>query len=102
MRYILFIIPILLTSCMFSKKQWNQVSSVNRAPTVMVPFDQVDTNNDGNITKDEYLADASTLDVDTPGYTMLSILIGTGVLVGILIFLTTCYKGPTGLGRSRD
>jgi hypothetical protein len=68
----------------------------------MVPFEYVDVNNDGNITKEEYQAEAGTLDVETPGYTMLSILIGTGILVGILIFLTTCYKGPTGITNKNE
>ena len=95
-------ISMLLTSCFTINKPLTQHKSINSQPRIVVPFDTVDVNNDGNISKTEYIADASTLDTSTPGVTMLSILVGVGVLVGVLIFLTTCYKGPTGLGNKRD
>ena len=91
-----------LTSCFNTNRTWTQQKSVNNQPRIVVPFDTVDINNDGNISKTEYVADVSTLDTVTPGTTMVTILVGVGLLVGILIFLTTCYRGPTGLGTKSD
>jgi hypothetical protein len=66
---------------------------------IRVPFEIIDTNQDGNITVDEYQQDTSTLDTTTPSSMLLGIMLGVGLLVGILIFLTTCYKGPTGIKK---
>tara|TARA_R110000824_G_scaffold47651_2_gene135474 strand:- start:768 stop:974 length:207 start_codon:yes stop_codon:yes gene_type:complete len=66
---------------------------------IRVPFDVVDVNQDGNITKEEYQQDTRTLDVDTPSSMILGIMLGVGLLVGVLIFLTTCYRGPTGIKK---
>jgi len=100
MRYLyVTILTLLVTSCMSINKSRPQIDSVNQAPMIRVPFDTVDVNQDGNITIDEYLQDTNTLDITTPGSTLLAIMIGVGLLVGILIFLTTCYKGPSGIKK---
>ena len=90
---------MMLTSCFTVNKHRPQVDSVNDTPTIRVPFENVDIDGNGNITKDEYEQDARTLDVETPGSTTLGIMVGVGLLVGILIFLTTCYKGPSGIRK---
>lgn len=103
MKYVITILTVLLLgSCFSVKKQWSQQKSVNEPPRIVVPFDQVDINGDGNISKTEYIQDASTLDANTPFSSIMGILLGVGVLVGILIFLTTCYKGPTGISKRSD
>lgn len=103
MKYFILLLPVLmLSSCLTVSKQWSQQKSVNSPPTITVPFAQVDANGDGNITVDEYVADVSTLDTTTPFSSMMGILIGVGILVGVLIFLTTCYKGPTGISKRSD
>jgi hypothetical protein len=100
MKYITLIITFtIMTSCMSINWSQPHQASVNKPPLIQVPFDAVDLNQDGNITKEEYLENASTLDVKTPGVTILGIMLGVGLLVGILIFLTTCYKGPSGIRK---
>ena len=100
MKYITLIITfVALTSCISINRSQPHRPSANRPPQIQVPFDVVDLNQDGNITKKEYDGSASTLDVETPGVTLLGIMIGVGLLVGVLIFLTTCYKGPSGIRK---
>jgi len=53
MKYLFITIAtILLTSCFTVNKHRPQVDSVNPAPMIRVPFDVVDVNQDGNITKE--------------------------------------------------
>ena len=97
MRYILLL--FLFTSCVSINRSRTPTVEVNDSPGIRVPFTTADTDGDGMITKEEYTTDTRTVDIETPSDVMLSVIVSVGVLVGVLIFLTTCYKGPTGIQR---
>lgn len=97
MRYILLI--LLLTSCVSINRSRAPTVELNESPVIRVPFATADSDGDGLITKEEYATDTRTVDIETPSDVMLGVIVSVGVLVGALIFLTTCYKGPTGIRR---
>ena len=79
--FILLVSTLMLSSSLTVKKQWSQQKSVNNPPVITIPFDQVDTDGDGNITVDEYISEAGTLDTTTPFSSIMGIIIGVGILV---------------------
>ena len=97
--YIYLLTLLAMTSCMSIKSKTSRVVANNDIPRYTVPFNDVDVDNSGDISREEYIPSYSTLDVDTPFSALIGILFGVGLLVSILIFLTTCYKGPCGLPK---
>lgn len=96
LKIILLLSTVTLMSCGIGSFRVQKVPTtrVNPPPAVVTPFEAVDVDNDGNITRDEYREVASTLDTKTPSYALLIIVISVSVIVGSLVYLTKCWKRP--------
>jgi len=83
---LLLIIPILLTGCMMNKVPRLTPAPNSPPPIHSVEFEEIDLNQDGNITKDEFAQVPQSPEIDTKTPVIWFVILI--VLIGAMVYLT--------------
>ena len=86
---LLLIIPIFLTGCMMTKIP-ELTPAPNSPPPVHTEFEEIDLNQDGNITKDEFAQIPQSPEIDTKTPVVWFVILI--VLIGAMVYLTKLIK----------